>query len=585
VIVNKLSILIGGEAGAGITRSGFLFAKACLRGGLDVFGTNDYQSLIRGGHNFYIARVDTAEVYSQADTVDLLLALNNETILLHRDKLVRGGGLMYDGEDIALNEQLLGRDDLRLYPVPLKRIVEELKGPSIMKNTVALGATMAILRYDLELLNGVMRDAFKPNVAELNVKAARMGYDYAREKYEGDFGYQLEKTTRNTRARRRERIFLAGNEAVGLGAIRAGCKFYAAYPMTPATPLLHFMASLDREYDIMVIQAESEIAAICMVAGASYAGVRTMTATSGGGFCLMSEGLGMIGMTETPAVIMLAQRPGPSTGLPTHSGQGDSLFTIHASQGEFPRLVIAPGDVEECFYKTVEAFNLADKFQMPAILITDKYLAESHGTAELSDQEKIIIDRGLLLTDSEYAAEEEYKRYRFTENGVSARAMPGMRKAIIRSNTNEHDESGYTTEDPELTTKMADKRFTKLDALLKELEDCETTKFYGPSEADVTILGWGSTKGPIREAMKILRKEGVEVNYLQIMYLEPFPASKVQKALRAARKTVVVENNKTSQLSSLIRNHLMMAVDHKILKYDGRPFNPGGLSQKIKEVL
>lgn len=299
----------------------------------------------------------------------------------------------------------------------------------------------------------------------------------------------------------------------------------------------------------------------------------------------MSEGLGMIGMTETPAVIMLAQRPGPSTGLPTHSGQGDSQFAIHASQGEFPRLVIAPGDVEECFYKTVEAFNLADKFQMPAILLTDKYLAESYGTTKLSDQDKIMIDRGLLLTDDEYVAEEEYKRHRFTENGVSARAIPGMRKAIVRANTNEHDERGYTTEDPKLTTKMADKRFTKLDALIKDLEYRETTKSYGPSEADVTILGWGSTKGPIREAMKILSKEGVKVNYLQIIYLEPFPASNVQKALRVARKTVVVENNKTSQLSSLIREHLMMTVDYKILKYDGRPFNPGELSQKIKEVL
>lgn len=585
MIVNQLSILIGGEAGAGITRSGFLFAKACLRGGLDVFGTNDYQSLIRGGHNFYVVRVADAAVYSQWDSTDLLLALNNETILLHRDELVQGGGLMYDGEEITLDEQVLARDDLKLYPVPLKRIVEELKGPSIMKNTVALGATIAILSYDLELLNHVMRDAFKPGVAELNVKAAKRGYYYAQEKYKDDFGYRLERTSGNTRKRGGEKVLLTGNEAVGLGAIRAGCKFYAAYPMTPATPLLHFMASHDREHDVMVIQAESEIAAISMVAGASFAGARAMTATSGGGFCLMSEGLGMIGMTETPAVVMLAQRPGPSTGLPTYSGQGDSLFAIHASQGEFPRLVIAPGDVEECFYKTVEAFNLAEKFQMPAILITDKYLAESHGTAELSKQGQIMIDRGLLLTDNEYGAEEEYKRYRFTKNGVSPRVMPGMKNAIIRANTNEHDERGYTTEDPQLTTKMADKRYTKLDTLIIELEHYETTKLYGLREADVTILGWGSTKGPIREAMKTLSKKGVKVNYLQIIYLDPFPASKVQKALRAARKTVVVENNQTSQLSHLIREHLLMTVDHKILKYDGRPFNPGELSQKIEEVL
>ena len=489
MITNKISVMIGGEAGAGITRSGFLFAKACLRGGLHVFGTNDYQSLIRGGHNFYIARADAEEIYSQVDTIDLLLALNKETILFHKDEFVPGGGIVYDGEEIALSDEELGRDDLKLYPVPLRKIVKELKGELIMRNTVALGAAVGLLEYDLEILNGVIRDAFKPEAAELNVKAAKMGHNYARGHYEGDFEYRLEKTS----SAGKRKIFLTGNEAVGLGAIRASCKFYAAYPMTPATPLLHFMAPLDREYSTIVIQAESEIAAINMVAGASFAGVRAMTATSGGGFCLMSEGLGMTGMTETSAVIMVAQRPGPSTGLPTYSGQGDLRFAIHASQGEFPRVVIAPGDVEECFYKTMEAFNLAEKFQIPAILMTDKYLAESYGSAEFFDQNRIGIDRGLLLTEDEYVGEEEYRRHKFAKDGVSPRVMPGMRGAIVRTNADEHNESGYTTDDPDLTTKMADKRFKKLDALVKDLENYETTKFYGSEEADVTILGWGST--------------------------------------------------------------------------------------------
>lgn len=581
MIVNKISVMIGGEAGAGITRSGFLFAKACLRGGLYVFGTNDYQSLIRGGHNFYIARADAEEIYSQADTIDLLLALNKETILLHKDELVPGGGIVYDGEEIALNDEELGRDDLKLYSLPLKGIVKELKGKLIMRNTVALGATIGLLDYDLEILNGVMRDVFKPKVAELNVKAVKMGYDYAREHYAGNFEYRLKRTD----AAGKRKMFLTGNEAVGLGAIRAGCKFYAAYPMTPATGVLHFMAPLDRKYDMIVIQTESEIAAINMVAGAFFAGVRAMTATSGGGFCLMSEGLGMTGMTETPAVIMLAQRPGPSTGLPTYSGQGDLRFVIHASQGEFPRVVIAPGDVEECFYKTMEAFNLAEKFQIPAIIITDKYLVESHGAAEVFDQNRIGTDRGLLLTKDEYMGEEEYKRHKFTEDGVSPRAMPGLKGAIVRTSADEHDERGYTTADPELTTKMVDKRFKKLDALVKELESYETTKLYGPEEADATILGWGSTKGPIREAMKLLSKEELKINYLQIVYLDPFPVANVQKILKSAKKTVVVENNKTSQLSSLIRERLLMTVDHKILQYNGRPFNPGELSQRIKKVL
>jgi len=578
---NKISLLVGGEAGAGITRSGFLFAKTCLRGGLCVFGANDYQSLIRGGHNFYTVRADNEMVYSQADTVDVLLALNKETILFHKHELVSGAGIIYDGDQIELTDEELERDDIRLYHVPLRKIVKELDGPQIMENTVALGAAIALLDYELELLNEVLIDTFKTKIAELNIKAAKKGFNYTREHYGNSFGYKLQITSTPGK----KRIFLTGNEAIGLGALNAGCKFYAAYPMTPATPILHFLAPLERKYKMVVIQTENEIAAINMVAGASFAGVRSMTATSGGGFCLMSEGLGMIGMTETSPVIVLVQRPGPSTGLPTYSAQGDLRFAIHASQGEFPRVLIAPGDVEECFYYTVEAFNLAEKFQIPSLIILDKYLAESHGTAEAFDQNRIGIDRGKLIIRDEYIGEEEYKRHKFTEDGVSPRAMPGMKGAIVRTNADEHNELGYTIEDPLVTTKMTDKRFKKLNVLNKELEKFETIKFYGPEEADATIIGWGSTKGPIREAVKILSNEDIAVNYLQILYLHPFPTDKVKKILQSAKKTIVVENNKTSQLSSLIREHLLTTVDHKILKYDGRPFNPKALSKSIKEVL
>lgn len=581
MIINALSVVVGGEAGAGITRSGFLFAKACLRGGLHVFAANDYQSMIRGGHNFYVVRVDAEEVHSQADSVDLLIALNKETVLLHKDEIVKGGGIIYDGEQIEISYEELDRSDLKLYSVPLRKFVKELEEEMIVRNTVALGAVVALLDYDLKILNEVLNDTFKPEVAQSNVKAAKKGHDYAKDQYLGDFGYKLEKKDKAGKGR----MFLTGNEAVGIGAIRAGCKFYAAYPMTPATPLLHFMAPLDRKYDMIVMQAKSEIEAINMVAGASFAGARAMTATSGGGFCLMSEGLGMIGMTETPVVMMLAQRPAPSTGLPTYSGQGDLRFAIHASQGEFPRVIIAPGNVEECFYRTMEAFNLADKFQIPVILITDKYLGESHGEAEAFDQNRVGIDRGLLLTDDEITREEEYLRHKFTENGVSPRAMPGMKGAIVRTNADEHDERGYTTEDPDLTTKMMDKRLKKLDVLTGELENYETTKFYGAEKANATIIGWGSTQGPIREAMKLLSREGLSVNYLQIVYLVPFPVASVKRTMESAKKTIVVENNKTSQLSSLIREHLLTPVDHKILKYDGRPFNPRELAEKVKAVL
>ncbi len=580
MIVNKLSLLVGGEAGAGISRSGFLFAKACLRGGLYAFGANDYQSLIRGGHNFYTVRVCDEEVYSQADTVDILIALNKETILFHKDELVSSAGVIYDQDQFNVTKEELGRDDIKLYHVPMRKIVKELEGPEIMENTVALGAACALLDYDPEFLNSVLRDTFNPKTAEQNTEAAKQGYSYAKENYGNDFGYQLKKTDSTGK----NKIFLAGNEAIGLGALNAGCKFYAAYPMTPATSILHFLAPLDREYKMVVIQVESEIAAVNMVAGASFAGVRSMTATSGGGFCLMTEGLGMIGMTETSPVIVLVQRPGPSTGLPTYTAQGDLRFAIHASQGEFPRVIIAPGDVEECFYSTLEAFNLAEKFQIPAIIISDKYLAESNGTTEPFDQNRIRIDRGQLIITKEYT-EEEYIRHRFTENGISPRAMPGTKGAIVRTNADEHNELGYTSEDPVLAIKMADKRFKKLDALTKELQKYETVKVYGSKEADTTIIGWGSTKGPIREAIKLLSNEGVKLNYLQIVYLHPFPVAKVQEILQSAKNTIIVENNMTSQLSSLIREHLLIDVDHKILKYNGRPFNPEALARSIKEVL
>ena len=580
MIVNKLSLLVGGEAGAGISRSGFLFAKACLRGGLYAFGANDYQSLIRGGHNFYTVRVCDEEVYSQADTVDILIALNKETILFHKDELVSSAGVIYDQDQFNVTKEELGRDDIKLYHVPMRKIVKELEGPEIMENTVALGAACALLDYDQEFLNSVLRDTFNPKTAEQNTEAAKQGYSYAKENYGNDFGYQLKKTDSTGK----NKIFLAGNEAIGLGALNAGCKFYAAYPMTPATSILHFLAPLDREYKMVVIQVESEIAAVNMVAGASFAGVRSMTATSGGGFCLMTEGLGMIGMTETSPVIVIVQRPGPSTGLPTYTAQGDLRFAIHASQGEFPRVIIAPGDVEECFYSTLEAFNLAEKFQIPAIIISDKYLAESNGTTEPFDQNRIRIDRGQLIITKEYT-EEEYMRHRFTENGISPRAMPGTKGAIVRTNADEHNELGYTSEDPVLAIKMADKRFKKLDALTKELQKYETVKVYGSKEADATIIGWGSTKGPIREAIKLLSNEGVKLNYLQIVYLHPFPVAKVQEILQSAKNTIIVENNMTSQLSSLIREHLLIDVDHKILKYNGRPFNPEALARSIRDVL
>ena len=582
--VDDFSFLIGGEAGAGISRSGFLFAKAGMRGGLHVFGTNDYQSLIRGGHNFYVVRMAEKEVYSQADNIHLLIALNAETVMLHKRELVPKGGIISDTDDVPLTPEMLGRTDLKLYPIPLRKIVvDELKEPHnlIMRNTVALGAAIAITDYDFGLLKEVMRDTFKTETAESNIKATRVGYDYVKQNFGGDFEYQLKKTD----SAGKRRIFLSGNEAVGLGAVKAGCKFYVSYPMTPTTGILHFMIANERDFNMIAMQPEGEIAAINMAVGAAFAGTRAMTATSGGGFCLMTEGLGMAGMTETPIVVMVGQRPGPSTGLPTYSAQGDLRFVIHASQGEFPRIVIAPGDVKECFYETMRAFNWADKYQLPVILLTDKYLVESEVSVESFDGNRVKIERGAMI--ERYESGGDYRRYEVTETGVSPRVIPSMKGAIVHANSDEHTEYGYTSEDPVVTATMMDKRMRKLETISKEFEEreIETTKFYGPEDALATLVSWGSTKGPIREAMKLLAAEGITMNFLQILYLHPFPKVKVENILSRTKKTIVVENNKTSQLSSLIRERLLRKMDHKILKYDGRPFNPAFLAAKVKEVL
>lgn len=582
--VNDLSFLVGGEAGAGITRAGYLFVKAAMRGGLSAFGTNDYGSLIRGGHNFYVASVRSSEVYSQSDYVDLLLALNAETVMLHKDEMAPGGGIIYDPDNLPDASKQVGRKDLKFYPVPLTKVVkEDLKQETISRNTVALGAAVKLVDYDFGVMEEVLRDTFSEKAAEANIKAAQAGYNYAKDNFEDDFEYRLEKT----RAEGKYKIFLTGNEAIGTGAIMAGCGLYVAYPMTPMTGLLTFMAEKERSYKMIVLQPEGEIAALLMAAGASFAGTRAMTTTSGGGFCLMTEGLGMAGMTETPVVIGMGIRSGPSTGLPTYTSQGDLRFVLHASQGEFPRVVIAPGDVEECFYETMQAFNWADKYQLPVIILVDKYLVECQMSVKPFDTKRIKIERGDLTITDRYVGKEEYGRHKLTETGVSPRLIPSTKGALVRTNSDEHDEYGYTTERPDITVKMQEKRMRKLAYLEKELEakKIETTRLFGPDQADATILAWGSSKGPIREAMKLLNKENTNVNYIQIVYLQPFPTHKVEKILKSAKKTIVVEHNMTSQLSGLIRQNVLKDVDHKILKYDGRPWNPASLAQKIKEVL
>lgn len=554
-----------------------------MRGGLHVFGTVDYPSLIRGGHNFYMIRAATYPVFNQWDTFDLILALDSTTIQRHRNQLAPEGGLLYDADDIPDNNQHLPEPKDQRFPIPLSTIVKEIQGRKVVRNTVALGASLGILGYSVDILESILQELFArkgDKVISMNIDAARQGFQYAEKNFGGQFYRQL----KSAKKIHRDQILVTGNEAVALGALAAGCKFYAAYPMTPASPVLHFLMAQAERFNMVTLQAESEIAAINMAIGASYAGVRAMTGTSGGGFCLMTEALSMAGMVETPLVIMLGQRTGPSTGLPTYTAQADLRFAIHAAHGEFLRVVMAPGDVNECFELTVTAFNLADEFQIPVILLTDKQLIESHTSIRPFPTKDILINRGKLLPMLSYSEKEPYLRHTLTADGISPRLIPGTPGVLTHSDSAVHKESGFQGDDCAIASKMAEKRFQKLPKLLKRLQKQPMIKIHGDQTAEITLVGWGSTKGVALEILRLLEKERVKANFLQVIYLTPFPQEQVASAL-TGKTAILVEGNQTAQLGSLIKEHTDIKIPHKILRYDGRAFNPLQLTRRIQEVL
>jgi 2-oxoglutarate ferredoxin oxidoreductase subunit alpha len=573
LIDDTVTIRIGGEAGQGISRSGMLLGKSMMRGGFYAYGVIDYPSLIRGGHNFYTVRASSRKVHSISDSLDLVIALNEDSLRLHQDKVNPGGGIIYDDKDM-IPEDALNRKDLSYYPVPLSDIVEELDGPQIMRNTVALGAAAALMGLNVNTLKDVLTETFKgkEKIISMNIEAAQKGWETV---IEFDYGFQC----RLEDGDRPERMWLTGNEAVALGAHAAGCNFYSAYPMTPASAVLHYYAGHDEETDSVVVQTESEISAMCMTVGASYAGVRAMTSTSGGGFCLMTEALSMAAIQENPIVIMLGQRPGPSTGLATYSAQGDLLFAVYGAHGEFQRIVLAPGDVEECFYLTAEAFNLAERFQIPIIVLTDKEIIESHETVEKFNTSNLDIIRGNLLREWNG---EEYLRYKYTEDGVSPRIVPGTPNALVLVNSNEHTERGFSTSRAEPTIRMVDKRFRKEQHIKKLIEKCSPIKAYGSKVPEVTMVGWGSTKGPALEAIKLLEEDGIPAQYVQVRVMEPFP-DKMEHYLKG--KTVLFENNRTAELGKLIKLNTGHSFDGIGLRYDGRPLTPHEMVSKVKEVI
>lgn len=580
---SSVTWMVGGPAGYGINASGEMFSRCFTRAGLNVIAYLEYPSLIRGGHNNYHIRVSPEPIYSHVDTIDLLVCLNRETFDLHQAQIPAGGGAIYDLEEFKVDPSELKNPDVNLFGVPLLKIVKDHEGIDIMRNTVALGASLALLDYPFNYLEDLITKQFQKKgekVVNLNVSVAKAGYDYILQHYDAKkFIYHLEPT------QEKSRILLSGNAAFSYGAMKAGCKFYSAYPMTPTSAVLSIFAAHEQEMNIVVKQPEDELGAVLYAIGAGYAGVRALVGTSGGGFALMTEALSLAGIAEVPLVIIEGQRPGPGTGLPTWTGQGDLQFVIHAGHDEFPRLVLAPGDIHEAFETIQEAFNYAERYHMPVLVISDKYLSEGLFSIPDFDDIHVPIDRGPVATEAELKAREgvieDYPRYKFTESGVSPRPLPGMPNARYVSNSNEHDELGDIDETAENRHEIHAKRMRKMATIAAELPD---PVVYGPEEADISLVGWGSTKGPVLEAIRWLNQEGIKVNYIHPIYLHPFPAKAMATFLNKAKKTLLLEGNHDAQLGQLIRQHTLIDIPQKFLKWDGRPFHPKEICERVKKV-
>ncbi len=512
------------------------------------------------------------------EPVDVLVALDQDTVALHLTELTEGAAIIYDPNAFDIDGIDGVPDDVCLVAVPLDEIVDEAGGQRIMRNTAALGAVLGYVGFPLEPLTESIEQQFAhkaPEIAEQNVACATAGYEYA-SKNGCAFPYQMA-----PRERAGERILVDGNESVGLAALAAGLGMYCAYPMTPASSLLHFMARHGEKDGVIVKHTEDEIAAMNMVVGAAFGGTRAMCATSGGGFSLMVEAFGLAGVSESAVVVGLFTRPGPATGMPTWTEQSDLRFALHASQGEFPRVVLAPGDHDDAFHLTWHAFNLADILQTPVIILGDTYLSDNRRSTAPFDTSLVTIDRGEIVTEGEVS---DYLRYRVTESGVSTRALPGVKGAEQVVNSYEHDEYGYGAAGESIENRVAqnDKRMRKHD-LARTL--VPPPAYFGPDDADLSVLVFGTTKMPVREAMKWLDRDGVRVNLMQVVTVWPFPAEEVAAFLGRAKRTAIIEGNFTGQLQGLVRQECLIDVDHTLHRYDGRPFSPEQVTEFVKEVL
>lgn len=575
-----LSIAIGGAAGQGIATPGDILARIFVRRGLHLNAYNAYQSIVRGGHIFLTLRTSDAPVLSFGDKLDILLALNQDTMDRHLKLMKPGSSVLYNKDKIKPNAAAPG---IELCPFSVKELAPQVKG-DLVQNTIALSAVLRLIGVEFKTLEDILTLQFKRKgeavIAE-NVGVARAGYEYA-----AGFKpipFSLPDTGKPL-------AFFEGNQALAMGGAAAGVRFYCAYPMSPSSGVLHWMARHARRLGIMVRQVEDEIGVINMAIGAAHAGCRAMCATSGGGFALMTEGLGAAAMMEIPLVCINVQRAGPATGVPTKTEQGDLWQVMGAGQGDYPRIIVAPTNISDCFKTVPQLFNLADKFQCPGIILSDLLLSEGRSSIDPAELDfSVPIERGAVigLNGSLPPLNGGYKRYELTETGVSSRAIPGTPGFEHVVATDDHDEDGVLISDeytnPHKRQAMHEKRMRKMERILPLIEP---PQLWGAEDAQVTLLGWGSTEGVIREAIqKLATEEGIDANALQIKWIVPLHVAAITSTLSKSNKIVIVENNYSGQFARYLRSETGIVADAHIRKYDGEPFMPHHIVDGVKEIL
>ena len=549
--MNDVSVLVGGKAGDGINSAGAMIAQLLSRMGYHIYLYFDYPSLIRGGHNFAVIRGAETSIGTCREKVDFILALNQETVQRHRDQMNPGAAIIFNADLVKSEGQ----------GVPVTSILHEEQAPGIMGNSALIGGFAKSAGIPWETVEAVFRSHI-PKGIDLNLKVARRAYD------------QLATIRPIERGSSPGLPLLSGNEAIGLGLAMGGLEAYVSYPMTPSSSLLHFLAEVKENLGITVVHPENEISVVLMALGFAYAGKRSAVGTSGGGFCLMTEGLSLAGMAELPLVFVVSQRTGPSTGLPTYTGQSELQFVLYAGQGEYPRLVVAPGDAGEALYWSAVAMNIAWKFQIPAFILPDKTLSEgtysvnSDAIPPVNREDPVIADQG-----------SRYKRYAETPAGISPLSFPGAKEAVVKVNSYAHDESGYTTEEADMVDRMTRKRLRKWEGLIAGMEQYPQVNSSGPYGSPTALLCWGSTKGACHEVASQL---GLRV--IQPVVLSPFPMTALNAALDGVKTVICVEENATAQLAALAGLH-GITIHKKVLRYDGRPFTYESLLARVQEAL